>query len=369
MTYPVLLMAREIDAGGSERQLVETAIGLDRARFQPYVGTFRPSSTRAEQLRAAGIPLVHFPVYSFRSRGAAVNQWRLARFIRSRGIRLVHTFDAPLTVYATAAVRYFTPAVMLSSQRGHRSLTPEYRKLLRWTDRRVNGIVVNCEYMKRHLMEEEAVPESLVRVCYNAIDLEKFHRRVLPRPAALPSDAFVIGSVTMLRREKGLETLIDAFARVRHLRPNMKLALVGSGSELETLQARARQAGVLEDCVWQPATSEVSQWLCNMDIFVLPSLNEALSNSVMEAMACGLPVIGSNVGGNPELIEHETRGLLFESRDAAGLADALTRLIQDEPLRRRLASAAADFIHSGFSREASAARMGDIYASFIESRR
>jgi hypothetical protein len=110
-------MSLELEAGGSQRQLTEIALGLDRARFDPYVGTFRAKGLREDQLRAAGVPIIHFPVYSFRSLGAIEGAWRLARFIRSRNIRLVHTFDAPLTVFATPVVRYLTSAVMLSSQR------------------------------------------------------------------------------------------------------------------------------------------------------------------------------------------------------------------------------------------------------------
>src|ERR1700733_207740 len=101
MKYPVLLMARELEAGGSERQLSEIAQGLDRSRFEPYVGAFRPNGLRGEQLRAAGVPVVHFPVYSFRSTGALTGALQLARFIRRQGIRLVHAFDNPLAVYAT----------------------------------------------------------------------------------------------------------------------------------------------------------------------------------------------------------------------------------------------------------------------------
>lgn len=358
-------MARELEAGGSERQMTEIALGLDRSRFEPYVGTFRPKGLRGDQLRAAGVPVVHLPVYSFRSRAALAGAWQLARFIRSRGIRLVHTFDAPLTVYATPVVRYFTRAVMLSSQRGRREVTPEYRKLLRWTDTRVDGIVVNCQYLKRHLIEDEQVPDRLIRVCYNGIDLEQFHPAPAERPESLPPDAFVIGTVCVLRPEKGLVTLIESFARVRKLRPLMKLVMVGSGPELAPLQDRAGQLGVLEDCVWQPSTPGVADWLRNFDIFVLPSFSEALSNSIMEAMACECAVIASDVGGNPELIEHGVRGLLFESRKAAALAESLTKLIEDEALRRSLAGAGERFIREGFPRQASATRMGEIYESFL----
>lgn len=369
MKYPVLLMARELHQGGSERQLAEIALTLDRARFEPRVGTFRPQGLRGDQLRAAGVPVVQFPVYSFRSRAALAGVWQLARYIRHHNIRLVHAFDAPLAVYATPVVRYLTPALMVSSQRGHRELTSEYRKLLRWTDKLVDGIVVNCQYVKTHLTNDERVPERLIHVCYNGIDLEHFCRRASPRPPSLPDDALVIGVVCALRPEKGLLTLVEAFARVRHLRSRIKLVIVGSGPVLGELQAQARQTGIFEDVVWEPATAEVPQWLHNFDIFVLPSLSEALSNALMEAMACGCPAVASNVGGNPELIEHGVRGLLFEPGNVAALAAALARLIEDEAFRKSLAGAGQRFIRENFSRRASADRMAEIYESLLASLR
>jgi len=258
---------------------------------------------------------------------------------------------------------------MLSSQRGHREITAEYRKLLRWTDRRVDGIVVNCQYMKRHLMDDEQVPERLIRLCYNGIDLQHFVAGRGGRPPSLPPGAFVVGVVSGLRSEKGIDILIDAFARVRALRPGMKLAMVGSGKELQALEEQAKRAGVFEDCVWQPATPDVATWLRNIDIFVLPSLNEALSNALMEAMACGCAVVASRVGGNPELIRHGETGLLFESGNTAALAEALTILIEDEELRRRLAAGGERSIRENFSRQASIQEMGRIYDSFLARRR
>ena len=207
MKRSILLLARELHLGGSERQLAEIAMGLDRSRFEPHVGTFRPQGLRGDDLRAAGIPIAHFPVYSFRSRAALAGVWGLARYIHRNHICLVHAFDAPLSVYSVLVARFFTSAVVVSSQRGHRSLTPEYRKLLRLTDRLVDGIVVNCDYLKRHLIEEEHARGPLIHVCYNGIDLESFRRLPGPRPPELPADAVVIGVVCALRPEKGLPLL------------------------------------------------------------------------------------------------------------------------------------------------------------------
>jgi len=102
-----------------------------------------------------------------------------------------------------------------------------------------------------------------------------------------------------------------------------------------------------------------------MDIFVLPSRTEALSNSLMEAMACGCAVIASRVGGNVELVSNDTTGLLFESDDIYGLATCLEALISNSDLRNRLALAAAERMRSSFSLAASARRMESIYEEFI----
>lgn len=362
-------MTRELHLGGSERQMTEIALGLDSTQFEPHVATFRPQGLRGDELRAAGVPVIEFPVRSFRSRAALAGIWQLAGYIRRNKIRLVHSFDAPLTVYGMPVARYFTSARLVSSQRGHRGLTPEFRKLLQWTDRFVDGIVVNCKYLEKHLVYDESVPEHLIHVCYNGIDLEQFYWVDSPRPPSLPEDALVIGVVCGLRPEKGLGTLVNAFARVRRFFKKMKLAIVGSGTMLTELQQQAKEASVFSDCVWEPTTSDVPRWLRAFDIFVLPSLDEALSNSLMEAMACRCPVVASNVGGNPELITDAERGLLFEPQNVGALADALRRLIEDAALRRKLAEAGERFIHQGFSRKASAMRMAEIYDMLLASRR
>src|SRR5271169_4473098 len=106
----ILLMARELHHGGSERQLTEVALGLDRALFRPHVGAFRIEGIRADQLGAAGVPIFHLPIQSFKSSSAIASAWSLARYIRANDIRLVHTFDAPLTAYAIPLTRLLTSA-------------------------------------------------------------------------------------------------------------------------------------------------------------------------------------------------------------------------------------------------------------------
>jgi len=367
MPWPVLLIARVLEAGGSERQMREVAKALDRTRFSPHVACFRPQASACRELEAAGVRVVHFPVHSFASLRAISGTFAFARYVRRNGIRLVHAFDYPGAVFAIPSTRFLTSAAAVSSQRSHRDLIPpRYRELIRLTDRLANAIVVNCEFVRHHLEKEERVPPDRIELCYNGIDLDVFHPGETARPNELPLDAFVIGVVCALRPEKGLSTLLHAFARVRHLHPAMKLAIVGDGPMRQPLEAESRSLGIFDQCIFAPATNDVARWLRAIDIFVLPSLSEALSNSLMEAMACGCCVVASSTGGNPELVRDGETGLLFPAGDPTVLGTALQNLIQDSPLRERLAGEGTKFIHERFSIRAAADRMGEIYASLIQ---
>jgi glycosyltransferase involved in cell wall biosynthesis len=359
MAWPVLLLARELDLGGSERQITEIAKTLDRSRFDPHVGCFRPQGIRNAELAASGVPIVHFPVDSFASFGALSEAWKLGSYIRRQRIRLVHTFDYPLTLFGVPVARCSTRAVVVSSQRSHRSLIPrKYRRLVRMTDQMADAIVVNCEFVRRHLRQNEGVPEEQIRLCFNGVDLDQFVKRETPR------DSLAIGVVCALRPEKDVKTLIEAFARVR--RSGLRLLIVGSGSMQGELRAEAEARGLAADCTFVPATGQVAEWLRAIDIFVLPSRSEALSNSLLEAMACGCCPVASRVGGNVELIRHGENGMLFEAGDVDQLSNVLVTLVELRVLREQLA-AKARLTAEQFSIRSSARRMEEIYTELIEA--
>jgi len=360
-------MVRELGPGGTERQAAEIARSIDRSRFAPHVICFH-EGIRADELRSAGVPILRLPVTSFLSPGALAAALRLARYLRSRRIRLVHTFDCPMNIFGVPLARMAGIPVILSSQRAHRSLNSALdNRILRVTDRLVQGIVANCEAMRRHLIEDEAVPGERVHVCPNGIDTAMFHSRGRERVAPLAAASLVIGAVCVLRPEKDLATLIEAFAAVSPRIPGLRLAIVGSGPELPLLQLLAGQRGVAEACWFEPATPAVARWLGSMEIFVLPSRSEALSNSLMEAMARGCAVVASRVGGNPELVREGETGLLFPPGDAGALAAQLQRLVEDPALRVCLAESGARRIAAEFSMNISVRKIQQLYESSLAS--
>jgi len=360
MAWPVLLLARELDLGGSERQMTEIAKTLDRSRFSPHVGCFSAQGIRHAELTAAGVPIVHFPVDCFTSFAALSAAWKLGSYIRRHRIRLVHSFDYPLTLFAVPVARWLTRAVVVSSQRSHRSLIPrKYRRFIRMTDHLAHAVVVNCEFVRQHLQSGEGVPGGRIRLCYNGVDLDEF------APRAMPRDSITIGAVCALRPEKDLGTLIEAFARLK--RPGLRLLIVGSGSMLGELRGQAAARDLGADCTFVPATGKVAEWLRAIDIFVLPSRSEALSNSLLEAMACRCCPVASRVGGNVELIRNGENGMLFEAGDVDQLCNILDTLVELRVLREQLAARARSTAEQ-FSMGDSARRMEQIYAELIEAR-
>jgi glycosyltransferase involved in cell wall biosynthesis len=335
--WPVLLMTRSLDLGGSERQVAEVAMSLDQQRFRPAVGCFDSRGVRADDLRRAGIPVVEFPVRSFGSPRTVAVAWRFMSWLRRHHVALVHPFDVPTVLFAVPLARLARVPIVLSSQRGDRRLfSAGEQRALSVADRLVDGVVVNSNYIRRVLEAEFGLAGSSIHTCHNGLDTTIFHpgeRR--------DGDAggLVVGIVAALRTEKSIETLIEAFSRLGEA--THSLVIVGDGPCKGALVEQARRLGVLERTTFTATTVDVASWYRRIDVFVLPSLNESFSNSLMEAMASGC---------------------------VASLKGELEAVLADAALRNRLAAAAIRTIEEGYTRKRSAQRFGDLYEQLLEAR-
>jgi glycosyltransferase involved in cell wall biosynthesis len=358
---PILLTVRELHHGGIERDVTKIALKIDRLRFEPHVASYQAQGMRFEELGSAGIPFLHLPLSSLKSPSAISAAMKLRRYVREHGIRLVHSYDSTAVFVAPMARALGVPAVLSSTLGNRNLLDPRSRRQVRWTDKIVHKVIVNCEAMRRHMIEDEHVPGKRIELCYNGVDTTQFYPAAAGRLAAIADASLVVGTVSVLRPEKALDLLQEAFARVRQMRPGMKLVIVGSGPELSRLQANSQRLRLQGDCVFVPVTTSVPQFLRAFDIFVSCSRSEAFSNAILEAMACGCGVIGSRVGGTPELLGEDERGLLFQPGNVDDLAAKLTTLIENESVRRKFGPLAADFARRSLSIEIAVARMAEIY--------
>jgi glycosyltransferase involved in cell wall biosynthesis len=366
MATPVMLLSRQLEFGGTERQLSMLALGIDPSLFEVHVGCFHPEGAFGDELRAAGVPVTKFPVRSLRGLSALIGARQMRAYFRRHRIQLVHTFDVPMNVFAVPVARASGVPRVISSQRAQRGLSsPGMRLLLRLSDKMVDGIVTNCEAVRQELIQRYGLRPGLMHLCYNGIDPAMYAPSDRIRPAPVADSSLVVGTVSVLREEKGLQTLLEAFAEVVALDSRLRLAIVGGGPTQDKLRGQADSLGLASRCWFEGATSQVTTWLRGIDLFVLPSLSEALSNSLMEAMACGCCVVASNVGGNPELVKDGETGLLFRAGDARDLSAKLHLLLDRPDLRLRLALAATEYIRR-FSAQTMLRRMEHIYCGVLD---
>ena len=212
--------------------------------------------------------------------------------------------------------------------------------------------------LRRFLVDRIGVDGRRVTQIYNGVDTERFRpatRRPLELlPESLRSPARLrIGTVGRAQAVKDQATLLQAVAGVveRHpdLRARLMVAVVGDGPLLPELRALTVALGI-DDIAWLPgAMANVPEVLQLLDVFVLPSLNEGISNTILEALATGLPVLATAAGGNPELVDVDVTGALFRPRDVQALCDALEHYVHDEALRWRQGMAARQVALERFS--------------------
>lgn len=361
----ILMLARVLDAGGIERDVSKFARHLSSRGFQPHVGCFNPGGMRWDEIAAAGIPTVAIPVKSFRSRSAFDGARILRRYIREHQIRLIHAFDVPADMYAVPLARLWGISV-LSSQLGHRNLSNlQARVVMTFIDRMASGVFVNCEAVATHLQRDWKVAERLIHVCYNGYEPEEFHPEGRGRPEMLKEASIVVGTVALLRPEKNLGLLVEAFARLLQVDRKARLLLVGSGPVRPDLEKRMCELQIRDACIFQDTVARPADWMRAMDVFVLPSTTEGFSNSLLEAMACGCCPVASRVGGTPELVVDEEHGILFESGNVAELSAALIELARDPAKRKAMAGKAAAFVRQQLTMEHAAARLAGIYKTVL----
>nr|WP_255719717.1 glycosyltransferase [Pelomonas sp. P8] len=211
--------------------------------------------------------------------------------------------------------------------------------------------------------------ERVLRIC-NGVDTQRFAPATQRAPEAWPyrrGEHLVIGAVGRMQAVKDPLNLVDAFLRLRALCPadwlRLRLVMLGGGPLLEAARQRLAEAGAA-DQAWLPGDrSDVAQLLPHVDIFALPSRAEGISNTLLEAMACGCAPVATDVGGNPELVDDGANGLLVPAQDSAALAGALARVVSEPGLRERLAAASLARVRAEFSLGGMIAAYGALYAS------
>jgi sugar transferase (PEP-CTERM/EpsH1 system associated) len=322
-----------------------TEAGPLRARLKPAVEVFTLGKRPGHDL------------------GAVVRLWRLLRRLRPA---VVHTrnwaaFDA-IPAARLAGVR-----VLVHGEHGREVDDPEGRDGRRNRIRRllaplVSHFVTVSRDLERWLVQDVGLPARKVMTIHNGVDLSRFaqgDRRDARERLELPPEAPVLGTVGRLDPVKDHAGLLRAFASLAVLHPDAMLLIAGDGPCREELAGLTRSLGLDGRVRLLGECRDVPGVLAALDCFVLPSIAEGMSNTILEAMAAGLPVVATRVGGNPELVEDQVTGRLVVSRDPGALAEAMAVYLDDSHLRGLHGKAARQRVTERFALD----RMCESYTS------
>ena len=242
-------------------------------------------------------------------------------------------------------------------------LHPSFHAITRFSILRSHGLTAVSEFLKRETVRDFTVPEERIEVIPNFVDtavyrpgLEPCHREAF----ALEGEKIVM-HISNFRAVKRVEDVVSVFARLTARQPS-RLVLIGDGPERPRVLMRADELGVRDRVLFLGKHTSVHELLSCADLFLLPSGSESFGLVALEAMACGVPVVASNVGGLPEVIEHGTTGYMFDIGDIDGMVEAGLRILGDDDLWRSLSDAGRALAEERFSAE----RVVPLYERYYE---
>jgi glycosyltransferase involved in cell wall biosynthesis len=353
------------DQGGAERFALGLVSRLPRDRFEPWVCSTRFATPEASELLAdAGVSHVSlrrtgkFDVYRLGG---------LAMLLKMGHFDVVHAHMFGSNVWGTVLGKLCNVPVIIAHEHNW-SYTGELMR--RMIDRHViaryaTRFVAVSESNRSRMIELEGIPPEKVLVLPTAYIP---HRLTEPTDIraelGLAPDAHVIGVAATLRVEKALEVMISALGQVVERFPNTHLAIAGDGPRRAGLESQAASMGLSGHVHFLGERRDVTAILETVDVGALSSDWEGMPLFVLECMMTRTPVVATDVGGLPEVVEHDRTGLLVPRRDPSALADAIGSLLSDPERGRRLAAAAAEHVHE-YTIDAVAARFAGLYEQLV----
>jgi glycosyltransferase involved in cell wall biosynthesis len=370
--HRVLLVTQDLQRAGAQRQCVELALGMSRLpEWRVEVAVLEPGGPLTTELQGAGIPLHVCP-----------RRWRwdlfpvmaLAARLRAGGYAVVHSFLFLPGFYTRLAALRHRPPLVVSSHRstGQRGRLRYLTEILMAP---LCDVIIANSSAGREDLVARGVAATRVTVVRNGLDLSRFKPRIengarhaapAPETAAAATSAPRIGMVAQMESRKDHLGLIDAFHRVRMRHPAARLILGGDGSLRPKIEERVRADGLAGAVEFLGTVDAPETLYPTLDIYVQASaFGEGTSNSIIEAMASGLPVVATDVGGNREVVQQGDTGITVPPRDPAALAAALIELLDDPDRARRMGRAGARHALAVYPREAMVAATLEVYRSFL----
>ncbi len=360
---PIFLMINSLETGGGERQFVELARSMRANHLQVHLGCLLKKGAFLEglgELHHFGLGGSLYGLQSIRSR------WRLMSRLRELDLEVAHAFDFYTNLTLVPAAKLARVPVVIGSHRqlGDLLSPAQFRTQLmifRWCDR----VVCNSRAAADRLLKA-GLPGSKVVVIGNALPPEAFAET---SPAlARVSGILRVGMIARMNASyKNHDVFLGAAARLSRKLPNVEFLLVGDGPLRPELERKAAELGLQGRVQFLGDRRDIASVLASMDVSVVPSASESLSNVMLESMAAAVPVVATDVGGSSELAS-DGRGVLVAPNDEQALEIGLERVLADPELRSSMSRRAREFAQVNFSVERIREQYCSLYAEVLASR-
>ncbi len=361
--------------GGTELTALRMVNSLDQNLFESQLCGIRGFDPQVTSVRCRDTAIISMPSSPAATR---TRIFALRDLIERLRPHIVHSRNWG-TIEAIPAARLASVPIIIHSEHGYEmdSLAglPMRRRLFR---RAVYGMATALFAVTGELQQFHAhqawVSPSRIRVLSNGIDTQLFSprpelRRSVLEKAGVPTSRFILGTVGRLVPIKDHITLLKAAELLAQRGVDVHVLIAGAGPELTRYQTfLERSPALMNRVTFLGSRDDVAEILNGMDVFVLPSFSEGMSNTLIEAMACELPVLATRVGGNPEVVGSQLADNLFVPGDVDGLAANLERLARDSALRRTLGNVARQRAVSSFSLECMVGNYQRLYLEMAERR-
>ncbi|NQU43145.1 glycosyltransferase [bacterium] len=343
MTPPlnVLRVITWLPVGGIENKILAVLPRLDKRRFNVRLVCLRERGPLANALEEAGVPV---EVNEMPTRLSPRGLWNLRALMKRHEIQIVHSHMYRSSVPATIAGRLAKAPVILAQV--HNVETWETRRQLmqdRFLCRWRSGIIAVSDRVRRDILEHLPMPPEKVHVIYNGVDIESFADESLREASRTalglgPDDVAIIYHGRLVE-QKNPEALIQIAEKVAKPRSGVHVLVVGDGPKRASLERAASTRGLKAKIRFLGRREDIPALLQASDIAVLPSLKEGFSNALVEAMAAGLAVVATDVGGNAEAVQNGQSGWIVPPGDDEAVLDAVARLVDDADVRDRFSVA------------------------------
>jgi glycosyltransferase involved in cell wall biosynthesis len=375
LKFNIVLVIDTLGVGGAESQLAMLAVELHKRGYHCEVFALRAEGAFLAILESLGIPVSNGKFSKKKDRLAFLRGvWNLWRSIYRNRPCVVHTYLPLSNFIGSITARLAGASVVITSRRAlgmHQEMESRWKYFDRISNSLSNMISVNSKVVGNDTIRRDGVDSNKLVCIYNGVDLSRFNfpsemRESMRFKLGVSTSDFAWVKVANLANRKGHVSLLQAFSEITN-NYKVRLFLVGFDHGIQpSLETLTANLGIADRVAFLGGRSDVPEILSAMDGYVAASDNEGFSNAILEAMASGLPIVATNVGGNAEALQEGKIGIVVDPRDPAALSSAMKKIMDNQGLRQKFSAAGEHSAREKYSVDAMVSSYLELYRRELE---